>query len=146
MTLMELSARVEYALAALLELTNHLDASKPLQIKHIAAKHDIPYRYLEHILNTLSHAGIVQGQRGIKGGYWLVRQPQKITLLDIFECFEENRTTKSSQIDLSINRSIIRDAWQRADQSAKGVLQQLTLYDLSLQRLEREKKSNMHYI
>lgn len=146
MTPMELSARVEYALAALLELTNHLDASKPLQIKHIATKHDIPYRYLEHILNTLSRAGIVQGQRGIKGGYWLVRQPQKITLLDIFECFEENRTTKSTQIDLSINRSIIRDAWQRADQSAKGVLQQLTLYDLSLQRLEREKKSNMHYI
>lgn len=144
--LMELSARVEYALAALLELTNHLDSSQPLQIKHIAVKQDIPYRYLEHIFNTLSRAGIVQGQRGIKGGYWLVRQPQKITLLDIFECFEDSRVAESASAGLSINRSLVRDAWQRADQSAKRELQQLTLDDLLQQRLAREQANNMYYI
>ncbi len=146
MALMELSARVEYALAALLELTNHLDSSDPLQIKHIALKQDIPYRYLEHIFNTLSRAGIVQGQRGMKGGYWLLRQPQKITLLDVFECFENSRMTEPTQVNLPLTRSIIRNAWQQADQSAKGVLQQLTLHDLSLQRLEQEESSPMYYI
>jgi Rrf2 family transcriptional regulator, cysteine metabolism repressor len=143
---MELSARVEYALAALLELTNQLDSAKPLQIKSIATKQNIPYRYLEHIFNTLSRAGIVRGQRGTNGGYWLARQPQKITLLEIFECFEDNRVAEPAQTDLSLHRSIIRDAWRRADQSAKVVLQQLTLHDLRQQGIEREQAGNMYYI
>lgn len=143
---MELSARVEYALAALLELTNYLDSAEPLQIKCIANRQNIPCRYLEHIFNTLGRAGIVRGQRGVKGGYWLTRQPQKITLLEIFECFEESRTVGPSQVDLTVNRSIIRDAWRQADQNAKVVLQQLTLYDLYQQQLERERLGNMYYI
>ncbi|HEY9661131.1 MAG TPA: Rrf2 family transcriptional regulator, partial [Allocoleopsis sp.] len=64
---MELSARVEYALAALLDMASHANAKEPIQIKLIAARQEIPDRYLEHIFHALRRAGIVYSQRGMKG-------------------------------------------------------------------------------
>lgn len=43
----------------------------------------IPAGYLSKVMQGLSRAGIVTGQRGIKGGFVLTRPPGKITVLDI---------------------------------------------------------------
>jgi DNA-binding HxlR family transcriptional regulator len=58
--LLELSAKVEYALLALLELAKQHDKKVPLTINEIAAKQPIPERYLEQILAQLRRAGMVQ--------------------------------------------------------------------------------------
>lgn len=143
---MELSARVEYALAALIELASQTDQNELLQIKRIATCQGIPNRYLEQIFSVLSRAGIIRSQRGIGGGYQLARKPQQITLLEILECFETNRLSKQSHLTISTNRSIVREVWKEAHLSASQTLNQLTLQDLYQQRLEREQINNMYYI
>src|SRR5512141_3330891 len=142
---MELSARVEYALAALLDMASHANAKEPIQIKLIAARQEIPDRYLEHIFHALRRAGIVYSQRGMKGGYFLAKAPQKITLLEVFECFEDSKQLKPIEASISMNRSIVRDTWQGIYQNAREVLQQMTLQDLSQQRSEREQFNGMYY-
>ncbi|MFM6280191.1 MAG: RrF2 family transcriptional regulator, partial [Dolichospermum sp.] len=49
----------------------------------IAAKQPIPERYLEQILAQLRRAGLVQSQRGSKGGFVLMNDPWQITVLEI---------------------------------------------------------------
>ncbi|WP_416668943.1 RrF2 family transcriptional regulator [Egbenema bharatensis] len=143
---MELSARVEYALAALIELASQFEEAEPLQIKQIAAQQGIPDRYLEHIFNALGRAGIVRGLRGVRGGYLLARQPQKITLLEVFECFESSQAVKYVQDSLSVNRSLIRDTWTEAHNKTKDVLHNCTLEDLYQMRSKYEQVDTMYYI
>ena len=143
---MELSARVEYALAALLDMASYAHAKEPIQIKSIAARQAIPDRYLEHIFHALRRAGIIYSQRGIKGGYFLAKEPQRITLLEVVECFEDSKQIKPGEFSVSINRSIVRDLWQEVSQTTRQVLQQRTLQDLAEQRSEREQINVMYSI
>jgi Rrf2 family transcriptional regulator, cysteine metabolism repressor len=142
---MELSAKVEYALIALLEMASHPQPGEPLQIKHIAAKQSIPDRYLEQVFAALRHAGIVRSQRGNKGGYLLAREPWQITLLEIFNCLEDDSRSGQGQM-VECDRLIVRDLWKEAEQSAKAVLQRHTLRDLCQQREIRQRLSDMYYI
>jgi Rrf2 family protein len=142
---MELSAKVEYALIALLELASQPQPGEPLQIKHIAAKQSIPDRYLEQVFAALRHAGIVRSQRGNKGGYLLAREPWQITLLEIFNCLEDDSRSSQGQM-VGCDRLIVRDLWKEAEQSAKAVLQRHTLRDLCQQREIRQRLSDMYYI
>jgi Rrf2 family protein len=142
---MELSAKVEYALVALLEMASHPAPGEPLQIKHIAAKQSIPDRYLEQVFAALRHAGIVRSQRGNKGGYLLAREPWQITLLEIFNCLEDDSRSGQGQVS-ECDRLIVRDVWKEAERSAKTVLQRYTLRDLCQQREIRQRLSDMYYI
>jgi len=47
---------------------------------------------LEHIFTILRRGGLVQSQRGAKGGYVLTREPWKITVLDVVMLIEGDRT------------------------------------------------------
>ncbi|MBD1867812.1 Rrf2 family transcriptional regulator [Cyanobacteria bacterium FACHB-471] len=142
---MELSAKVEYALIALLEMASHPQPGEPLQIKHIAAKQSIPDRYLEQVFAALRHAGIVRSQRGNKGGYLLAREPWQITLLEIFNCLEDNSRSAQGKT-VNCDRVIVRNVWKEAEQSARAVLQRHTLRDLCQQREIRQRLSGMYYI
>jgi Rrf2 family protein len=54
----------------------------------LAEFHDLPPAYLAKHLQTLSRAGIVTAECGVKGGYRLGRAPSKISLLDIVLAIE----------------------------------------------------------
>jgi Rrf2 family protein len=76
---MKLSKKSEYGLRALLELTlSH--GTMTLQRQEIAGRQHIPIEFLEQILLSLKRAGLVASQRGIKGGYRLIKPPHDITL------------------------------------------------------------------
>jgi Rrf2 family protein len=45
--------------------------------KDLAARHGLPPRHFETILQDLARAGLVKGQRGPKGGYHLARERRR---------------------------------------------------------------------
>jgi Rrf2 family transcriptional regulator, iron-sulfur cluster assembly transcription factor len=51
--------------------------------KTLAARHDLPARHLEPVLQSLVHAGILKGVRGPHGGYELAREGRSVTAQDI---------------------------------------------------------------
>ncbi|MCX7882429.1 MAG: Rrf2 family transcriptional regulator [Brevinematales bacterium] len=83
---MKLSTKSRYGLRLLFRLATAGKEVVPLS--EIAEKEDISEKYLEHIINRLKVAGIVQAQRGIKGGYILSRSPDTISLLEVIEVLE----------------------------------------------------------
>lgn len=79
---MRLSKRGEYGLRALQDLARHY-GEEPVSNKVLAEWNNIPPRFLEQILLTLRHGRIVHSRKGPKGGYFLARPPQQITLAEV---------------------------------------------------------------
>ncbi|MFC0284052.1 RrF2 family transcriptional regulator [Camelimonas abortus] len=76
--MMLLSRRSVLAIAAVVDVALH---ARPLPVaaKLLAARHQLPPRHLETVLQTLVRAGILKGVRGPRGGYELARERRRIT-------------------------------------------------------------------
>src|SRR4051812_22859068 len=83
---MRLSARTHYALRAAVELA--AAPNGPVPAERIAAAQAIPRRFLDNILLQLRRAGLINSQRGPKGGYGLARPAAEITLADVIMIVE----------------------------------------------------------
>jgi len=144
----ELSCKCEYAVLALLTLVEHYRQGDPLQIRQIAAQQHIPDRYLEQLLATLRRSGLVFSQRGARGGYLLARAPWKITLLEIINCIEgrESPVPVSPNPNMTLEKVVVQEIWQEADQAANTVLQDCTLQDLCDRRDVKQQIDLMYYI
>ena len=73
---MHLTARADYALRAAAEIAAANPG--PTKAERIAQLQNIPLKFIENILATLKHAGILRSQRGVEGGYWLARPAEEI--------------------------------------------------------------------
>jgi Rrf2 family iron-sulfur cluster assembly transcriptional regulator len=74
-----LSRRSVLAVAAVVDVALH-SRSEPVSAKALAARHKLPPRHLETLLQGLVHANIFKGVRGPHGGYQLARERQRITV------------------------------------------------------------------
>lgn len=77
-----LSRRSLLAIAAVVDIALHARPS-PVAAKYLAARHNLPPRHLETMLQALVKAGILKGVRGPRGGYEIARERRRITAGDI---------------------------------------------------------------
>jgi Rrf2 family transcriptional regulator, iron-sulfur cluster assembly transcription factor len=77
-----LSRRSILAIAAVVDVALHC-AKAPVGAKALAARHTLPARHLETLLQGLVHARILKGVRGPRGGYELARERRRITVGEI---------------------------------------------------------------
>lgn len=86
---MKLSKRGEYALRTLIALGIAAEVGRALtQVSEIAAKQQIPIKFLEQIMHSLKEAGFVESQRGKFGGYRLARPAAKISIGAVIRVLE----------------------------------------------------------
>ena len=78
------SEKSRVAVLALTELARRADDG-PVPVVEIAENREIPPHVLEPIFGALRRAGILQSQRGVKGGYSFARPPNEVTLLEVVE-------------------------------------------------------------
>jgi Rrf2 family protein len=72
---------VEYALRAAVYLAGQ--AGSPQTNEQIARATKVPAAYLSKVLQSLNRAGLVQAQRGVRGGFSLARAPGELTILEV---------------------------------------------------------------
>lgn len=77
-----LSRRSQLALAAVVDVAIHARPS-PVAAKALAARHNLPPRHLETLLQALVKAGILKGVRGPRGGYELARERRRVSAGEI---------------------------------------------------------------
>ncbi len=84
----DISARTDYAIRALLMLAEQAHAAPslnvPVSVDTLASRQTLPRKFLEAILGDLRRAGIVVSQRGPSGGYTLSRPAAQISLGEVF--------------------------------------------------------------
>ncbi|MFQ3678976.1 MAG: Rrf2 family transcriptional regulator [Pseudanabaenaceae cyanobacterium] len=143
--MMELSAKLEYGLLALMELTPHYEAQRAIGTQEIAAKQNIPDRYLDQIFGDLKRAGITRSYRGPKGGYTLARSPQDISLLDVLRALE-SPSSRNRPLDGPPERRAIWKTWLALQEKMDTHLQTVTLDQLYRDCRQLETSLWMYYI
>lgn len=76
---MRLSRRSEYGLRALVDLVRH-DGTAPVALATLAQRNKLPSKFLEQIMSTLKHGGVVRTTLGAHGGYALAADPSTVTI------------------------------------------------------------------
>ena len=61
---------------------------RPVSAKALAARHTLPPRHLEPVLQALVREGILRGVRGPRGGYRLAKERRRISVGDIVRAAE----------------------------------------------------------
>jgi Rrf2 family protein len=77
-----LSQKTRYAIRAMQHLADRYGQG-PVQLSDIAARQNIPPKFLTVILSELARAGLVASLRGKDGGYWLGVPPVDIRYGDL---------------------------------------------------------------
>jgi Rrf2 family protein len=130
-----ITSKSPYAVRALTELAR-MGSSGPVPIGEIARRRDIPVQFLEGMFATLRRAGLLQSQRGVKGGYSFARPAGEITVLDVVEALEGSLDAETVGADA---------IWTEAVEALRERLRSATIAELA-EREARAAGASMYYI
>ena len=129
---MRISAKADYAVRAAVELASAGD--EPVKGERLAEAQGIPLQFLEHILLELKHARLVRARRGARGGYWLAKPPEEITLANVIRAVEGPLANIQDMAPESTkypgNAEGLTDVWIAVRASLRRVLERVTIADL----------------
>jgi Rrf2 family transcriptional regulator, cysteine metabolism repressor len=133
--LLAITSKSPYAVRALTELAR-MGGSAPVPIGEVARRRDIPVQFLEGMFATLRRAGILQSQRGVKGGYSFAREPAEVTVLDVVEALEGALDSEAIGAD---------PLWAEAIDALRDKLRAVTIAEVA-EREARAAGAQMYYI
>ena len=130
-----ITTKSPYAVRALTELARR-GSDAPVPIGEIARARDIPVQFLEGLFAALRRGGVLQSQRGVKGGYSFARPPAEVTVLEVVELLEG---------ELGGEAADAGPVWTDAVEAVKGVLGATTIAEL-VDREAQAAGAQMYYI
>src|SRR5262245_50070602 len=133
-----LTSKAKYALRAMIDLAAVTGSAprRPVFIADVAARQEIPRRFLENILLELRKHGLGVSHRGKMGGYALARAPDLITFADIIRAIDgplaltpcTSRTAYQRCEDCKDEAAcMIRRALLQVRDATAGILERTTL-------------------
>jgi len=129
-----LSTKGVYGLSAMYQLFL-AKTDKPMQIKDISLKAEIPQNYLEQLLILLRQAGLVKSIRGAYGGYVLAKSAQDISIKDILIALEGNIIVT----EMHNNNPVLRLFYEQSNRALQALFDQpLSEFDTLAQQLYAE--------
>jgi Rrf2 family transcriptional regulator, cysteine metabolism repressor len=138
--LITITSKSRYAIQALAELARAgaLPGGKPVPIAELARRREIPLQFLEQLFATLRRAGVLQSQRGVKGGYTFLRDPSEVTVLEVVQLLDGEFSPEDDGSDPA-------GVWPAAVSALRDVLGGTTLADV-VQRESEAAGARMYYI
>ena len=110
---------------ALTELAQRGSAG-PVPILEVAEARGIPLHFLEQIFAGLRRAGVLQSQRGVKGGYSFRRPPVEVSILEVVETVDGRITPPGGDAFAWGSESV----WIEAQAALADLLGGLTIADM----------------
>jgi Rrf2 family protein len=126
-----LSRKGILAIAAVIDIALHA-RSGPVAAKALAARHRLPPRHLEPMLQALVRHGILKGTRGPRGGYELAREQRRITADEILRVagtvddIESKPNERSKLLD-----QVVMPALSEAEQAFATALARINIEELA---------------
>lgn len=128
---MKVSQKVGYAMRAMLDLACHAGQERVVCTADIARNQRIPVKFLELILVELRRAGLVLSQRGAEGGHRLARDPELISVGDIWRAVDSLlELTDARTGQRGKGGDPFRSVWKEVDKAISGVVDGTTLADV----------------
>jgi DNA-binding IscR family transcriptional regulator len=130
--MISITSKSPYAVAALAEL-GRAGGSEPVPIGELARRREMPVQFLEQLFAVLRRAGVVNSQRGVKGGYRFARDPSQVSVLEVVEL-----------LDGPLGRDA-EGVFGDASKAAREVLEQTSIADV-IEREARDSGASMYHI
>lgn len=127
------SSQFSYALKALVDLAVH-QGTGPVTIASIAKRQSIPAGSLEQLFNRLRRGGLIEAERGPRGGYRLSRPAGQIPVRAVFEALEPKALSPKQRF---LADDPVRSVWQQVESAVKTTLDATTLEALAAQMREK---------
>ena len=126
---MRVTAKVDYALRALVELAAADGAT--IKGERLATLQQVPLKFLENILAELRRAGIVGSQRGAEGGYRLQRAADDVSVADVIRAVEgplaDVHGTPPEALDPPGVAAPVKEVWLATRAALRSVLEVVTV-------------------
>lgn len=123
-----LSRRGRLAIAAVVDIALHATHG-PVAARALAARHNLPPRHLEPLLQALVRNGILKGLRGPRGGYDVARDRSGITCAEIVRAAVELGSDEHDAISPLVAHVVV-PAVAAAERSYFAALERVTVADL----------------
>jgi Rrf2 family protein len=130
--MISITSKSPYAISALAELARS-GGTEPVPIGELARRRGVPVQFLEQLFAVLRRAGVINSQRGVKGGYRFARPPETITVLEVVEL-----------LDGPVGRDS-EGVFADAAGAARAVLEKTTIADI-IERELRDAGASMYHI
>lgn len=131
--MLRLSKLTDYAVVIMAYLAQHPGLA--INAKSIAEQTGISLPTTSKLLKRLSHEGLLQANRGIKGGYQLASPATAITLGALIQTLEGpialtecSHNTRACSLE---KQCTIRDNWRKINTFIQTTLMRISLADLS---------------
>jgi Rrf2 family protein len=104
---------------------------RPVSAKALAARHKLPPRHLEPVLQALVREGILRGVRGPHGGYALSRDSRRISADDILRAAGSTEDEGDPPLPNSpLVNDVVRPALAEAERVFSAALSRISLEDM----------------
>jgi Rrf2 family transcriptional regulator, iron-sulfur cluster assembly transcription factor len=121
------------AIAAVIDVAIHAHG-RPVSAKALAARHKLPPRHLEPVLQALVRDGILKGVRGPHGGYELARERKRITAGDILRAAGSAEEAGEPPLPASaLVNDVVRPALAEAERIFSAALGRINIEDMAKQ-------------
>jgi Rrf2 family protein len=128
------TSKSRYAVLAMAELAR--SGPGPVPIAQIAERRDMPLQFLEQLFATLRRAGLLNSQRGVKGGYTLARPAEEITVLEVVQALDGKVGEEAKEAG---------GIWEEGVEALRAVFSSTTIADIARREAE-EAGAGMYYI
>jgi Rrf2 family protein len=125
-----LSHKGVLAIAAVIDVALH-SQGRPISAKTLAARHGMPPRHLESVLQALVRDGILKGIRGPRGGYELAREPRRVTANDILRAAGTVDDVAEHPAASDLLNRVVLPALSSAEQEFGIALARINLEDMA---------------
>ena len=103
---------------------------RPVSARKLAARHNLPPRHLEPVLQALVHEGIFHGVRGPRGGYELARERRRISVADILRAAGSNDNDAGAKSSRILDE-VVLPALADAERTFTAALARLSIEELT---------------
>lgn len=137
---MHLTTKGRYAVRVMADIARK--NGELTSLADISARQDVSVKYLEKIISMLAQAGLVEGVRGVNGGYRLSRSASEITIKQILDATGDNTCLASCLGGENCPRSAIcdtREVWDYLTNLINGFLQDVTLQNVLDKNYQKNK-------
>lgn len=133
MTLLPRPARL--ALMAALDVALYA-RTRPVSSKALAARHDLPPRHLESMLQAMVRAGILKSVRGPAGGYELARERRRLYVGEIVRvALRADEAANGGAEGPRLLEEVLKPVFAEAENMALARLDTISLDDLHARAL-----------
>mgnify|MGYP000869303509 CR=1 FL=1 len=138
--MIKLSKKTKYAILAMQLMASN--GEQMFSAKEVAEKFHLSFVFISKILQSLKVGGLINSQKGVKGGYEMICDPNHTTVADIIAAMEEKKALvdcfdSKEDICLRYEECTLRGSMEILQKEIENVFGSMTLADLAKNMLNK---------